>query len=189
MIRIAIFASGSGTNAEAIINYFSDSSLARVILLMSDNQDAFALKRAERLGVETAVFSREEFAQGDKPLDTLLAAGVDYIVLAGFLRLVPENIIRAFGGRIINIHPALLPKYGGRGMYGERVHQAVIAAGEPLSGITIHRVNEHYDQGAIIAQYTVEVSPDDTPETLATKIHALEHRYFPEVIEQEIKKI
>jgi phosphoribosylglycinamide formyltransferase-1 len=186
---MAILASGSGTNAEQIINYFSTSSLARVVLVASDNPDAFALTRASRLGVPTAVFSRAEFAEGTKPLDALLAAGADYIVLAGFLRLVPENIIRAYAGRIVNIHPALLPKYGGRGMYGDRVHQAVIAAGERESGITIHRVNEHYDEGAIIAQHTVEVSPDDTPDTLATKIHALEHRYFPEVIEQEIKKI
>jgi phosphoribosylglycinamide formyltransferase-1 len=189
MIRIAILASGSGTNAEQIINYFSESSLARVVLLMSDNPAAFALTRALRLGVETAVFSRAEFGEGTEPLAALLAAGVDYIVLAGFLRLIPENIIRTFEGRIVNIHPALLPKYGGRGMYGDRVHQAVIAAGERESGITIHRVNEHYDEGAIIAQYTTEVTPDDTPDTLATKIHALEHRYFPVVIEQEIKKL
>jgi phosphoribosylglycinamide formyltransferase-1 len=189
MTKIAILASGSGTNAERIINYFSDSLLARVVLLMSDNPAAFALVRAERLGVPTAVFSRAEFAEGNAPLDALLAAGADYIVLAGFLRLIPANIITAYSGRIVNIHPALLPKYGGRGMYGARVHEAVIAAGERESGITIHRVNEKYDDGAIIAQYTVEVSPTDTPDTLATKIHTLEHRYFPEIIEQDISKI
>jgi phosphoribosylglycinamide formyltransferase-1 len=189
MIKIGILASGSGTNAEQIINYFSNSSLVRVVLLMSDNPAAFALTRAQRLGVPTAVFSRAEFAEGVKPLDALLAAGVDYIVLAGFLRLIPANIIAAYSGRIVNIHPTLLPKYGGRGMYGERVHQAVIAAGERESGITIHRVNEQYDDGAIIAQYTVEVALDDTPDTLATKIHALEHKYFPLVIEQEIQKL
>jgi phosphoribosylglycinamide formyltransferase-1 len=188
MTKIAILASGSGTNAERIINYFSTSSLARVVLLMSDNPAAFALTRAQRLGVPTAVFSRAEFAEGTAPLNALLAAEVDYVVLAGFLRLIPAGIIAAYSGRIVNIHPALLPKYGGRGMYGGRVHEAVIAAGEPISGITIHRVNERYDEGAIIAQYTVEVSPNDTPDTLATKIHALEHRYFPEVIEQEISK-
>jgi phosphoribosylglycinamide formyltransferase-1 len=189
MTNIAILASGSGTNAQRIIEHFRASSLARVVLLLSDNPAAFALVRAQRLGVPTAVFSRAEFAEGTKPLEALLAARADYVVLAGFLRLVPHNIIERFEGRILNIHPALLPKYGGRGMYGERVHEAVIAAGERLSGITIHRVNEQYDDGAIIAQYTVEVTAADTPDTLATKIHTLEHRHFPEVIEQEISKI
>ncbi len=189
MTKIGILASGSGTNAEKIINYFSESSVARVALLISDNPDAYALVRASRQGVPTAVFTRPEFAGGDKPLAALRDAGVDYIVLAGFLRLVPEKIIKAYPGRIVNIHPALLPKYGGRGMYGERVHRAVIEAGEKESGITIHKVNEHYDEGAIIAQYRVEVSPGDTPDTLAQKIHAFEHKYFPAVIEQDIKNL
>ncbi len=171
------------------MDYFSESSDACVAILMSDNPDAFALTRASDRGVPTAVFTRPEFAEGVGPLAALLDAGVDYIVLAGFLRLIPENIIKAYPGRIVNIHPALLPKYGGKGMYGDRVHRAVIEAGEKESGITIHKVNEHYDEGAVIAQYRVEVSPDDTPETLAQKIHALEHQYFPTMIEREIKKL
>ncbi len=195
MIRIAILASGSGTNAERIMEHFGGngsrvgSEAARVVLVASDNPDAYALTRASRRGVPTAVFTRAEFAAGDAPLAALREAGADYLVLAGFLRLVPYNIIEEYSGRIVNIHPALLPKYGGKGMYGARVHEAVIAAGERESGITIHRVNEHYDDGAIIAQFRCPVTPDDTPDTLAAKIHALEHRHFPEVIEQDIKTI
>ena len=189
MIKIGILASGSGTNAEKIINYFSESSDARVVLLLSDNPEAYALARASRLGVPAAVFTRPEFADGRKPLAALRSAGVDYIVLAGFLRLVPGNIIKAYPGRIVNIHPALLPKYGGKGMYGDRVHTAVIESGEKESGITMHKVDEYYDKGAVIAQYRVEVAPDDTPDTLAQKIHALEHEYFPQVIAQDIKKV
>lgn len=189
MIKIAILASGSGTNAEKIINYFSSSFLASVALLISDNPDAYALVRARQRLIPTAVFTRAEFAEGTKPLAALRDARIDYVVLAGFLRLIPANIIREYSGRIVNIHPALLPKYGGRGMYGDRVHRAVIEAGEKESGITIHNVNENYDEGAVIAQFRVEVSPDDTPETLAQKIHVLEHRHFPEVIEREIIKL
>lgn len=188
MIRIGILASGSGTNADKIMDYFSTGSLARVALLMSDNPSASALERASRKGIPTAVFSRTEFAEGAAPLDCLRRAGIDYVVLAGFLRLIHADIVRAYPGRIVNIHPALLPAYGGKGMYGDRVHRAVIEAGERESGITIHRVNERYDEGAVIAQFRVAVSPDDTPESLAAKIHALEHRHFPPVIEQEIKR-
>jgi phosphoribosylglycinamide formyltransferase-1 len=186
MISIAILASGSGTNAEKIMDRFRDSSLARVVLLATDNPAAGALERARRRGVPVAVFSRAEFAEGSAPLAALRAAGVDYLVLAGFLRLIPLNIIEAFPGRIVNIHPALLPAYGGRGMYGDHVHRAVIAAGEKESGITIHRVNERYDEGSIIAQFRCPVNPGDTPDGLAARIHELEHRHFPEVIEQDI---
>ena len=186
MTRIGILASGSGTNAEKIIEHFAESSLARVVLVASDNPSAGVLERARRHGVPTAVFSRAEFAVGDVPLAALRDAGIDYLVLAGFLRLVPLNIIEAYSGRIVNIHPALLPAYGGKGMYGDNVHKAVIAAGERESGITIHRVNERYDDGAIIAQFRCPVTPDDTPDTLAAKIHALEHRHFPETIEKDI---
>ncbi len=189
MIKIGILASGSGSNAEKIMEHFTGSSVARVALLVSDNPEAFALERARRHGVPTAVFSRAEFAAGDAPLAALRAAEVDYLVLAGFLRLIPSNIIAAYPERIVNIHPALLPAYGGKGMYGDRVHAAVIAAGERESGITIHRVNERYDEGATIAQFRCPVEAGDTPETLATKIHALEHRHFPEVIEQDILKL
>lgn len=187
MVKIGILASGSGTNAEKIIRHFQDSPLGRVVFLASDNPEAFALERARRLGVPTATFSRAEFADGEAPLAALKAAGVDYLVLAGFLRLVPVSILAAFPGMVVNIHPALLPAYGGKGMYGDRVHKAVIEAGETTSGITIHRVNEHYDEGDIIAQFTCPVTPDDTPETLAAKIHALEHEHFPETIEKDIR--
>lgn len=189
MISIGILASGSGSNAEKIVEHFEGSPLARVVLIASDNPEAGVLERARRHGVPTAVFSRAEFAAGDAPLAALREAGVDYLVLAGFLRLVPLNIIEEFAGRIVNIHPALLPAYGGRGMYGARVHEAVIAAGERESGITIHRVNGRYDDGAIIAQFRCPVSAGDTPETLAARIHALEHCHFPEVIETEIINI
>jgi phosphoribosylglycinamide formyltransferase-1 len=186
MTNIGILASGSGTNAEKIMEHFAENPTARVVFLGSDNPDAYALTRASRRGVPTGVVTRAEFASGEKPLAALRAAGVDYLVLAGFLRLVPLNIIEAFPGRIVNIHPALLPAFGGKGMYGARVHEAVVAAGERESGITIHRVNEHYDDGAVIAQFRCEVLADDTPETLAGKIHALEHRHFPATIEQDI---
>ncbi len=189
MTSIGILASGSGTNASKIMEHFEGSNLARVVLVASDNPSAGVLERARGRGVPTAVFSRAQFAEGGAPLAALRSAGVDYLVLAGFLRLVPVNIIEAFPGRIVNIHPALLPKYGGKGMYGDRVHEAVIAAGERESGITIHRVNELYDDGAIMAQFRCPVSPGDTPGTLAAKIHALEHRHFSETIEQDIKEI
>ncbi len=186
MTSIGILASGAGSNAAKIMDWFAHSDVARVVLVATDNPAAGVLDRARERGVPTAVFSRAEFAAGDLPLAALRGAGVDYLVLAGFLRLVPLNIISAFGGRIVNIHPALLPAYGGKGMYGARVHEAVVAAGERESGITIHRVNEHYDDGATIAQFRCPVTPDDTPDTLAAKIHALEHRHFPETIEKDI---
>jgi phosphoribosylglycinamide formyltransferase-1 len=191
MIKIAILASGSGSNTERIMEHFSEGTpagqLARVVLVASDNPQAFVLERAARHGVPTAVFSRAEFADGAAPLRALREAGVDYLVLAGFLRLVPPAIVAAWPGRIVNIHPALLPAYGGRGMYGARVHEAVIAAGERESGITIHRVNERYDDGAIIAQFRCPVEPGDTPDSLAARIHALEHAHFPLIIEEQIK--
>jgi phosphoribosylglycinamide formyltransferase-1 len=171
------------------MEHFAASPTARVAFLGSDNPDAYALTRASLRGVPTGVFTRAEFASGEKPLAALCAAGVDYLVLAGFLRLVPSNIIKEYEGRIVNIHPALLPAFGGKGMYGGRVHEAVIAAGEKESGITIHRVNERYDDGAVIAQVRCDVSPDETPETLAGKIHALEHEYFPKTIEHDILKL
>ncbi len=189
MTRIGILASGSGTNAEKIIEHFASSDIGRVVFLASDNPSAFALERARRHGVPTAVFSRAEFTNGEAPLAALKAAGVDYLVLAGFLRLVPANILAAFPDRVVNIHPALLPTYGGKGMYGDHVHRAVIAAGEKESGITIHRVNEKYDEGDIVAQFRCPVSAEDTSDTLAAKIHELEHRHFPETIEQDILRI
>lgn len=183
MINIAIFASGSGSNAEAIMEYFKGSDSAHVVLLASNNEHAYALERAKKFDVPAICFSKGDFndPQGDL-MRAIEARGVDFVVLAGFLWLVPSYMTDRFAGRIVNIHPALLPLHGGKGMYGDRVHEAVIAAGEQRSGITIHYVNEKYDSGDVIFQSTCPVTEDDTPQTLATKIHALEHRDFPQVI-------
>lgn len=190
MTNIAIFASGSGTNAEAIMDHFSDSPCGRVALLLSNREDAYALKRAERFGVPTAVFSRDEFRDPAGKVAALLRENhIDFIVLAGFLWLVPSFLTANYAGRIVNIHPALLPKFGGKGMYGDNVHKAVLEAGEKESGITIHLVNEKYDSGDTLFQATVEVAPDDTPETLAAKIHVLEHKHFPMIIERTIQNL
>lgn len=187
MTNIAIFASGSGTNAEAIISHFADSDGIRVAILLSNKNDAYALKRAERFGVPTAVFTRDEFRDPTGKVASLLKEHrIDFIVLAGFLWLVPDYLTQRYNERIVNIHPALLPKFGGKGMYGEHVHEAVIAAGEKESGITIHLVNEKYDSGNILFQAKVPVTADDTADTLAAKIHLLEHRYFPAIIEQAV---
>lgn len=189
MKNIAVFASGSGTNAENIFCHFKDSELARPTLLVADNPNAGALKRAERFGIETVVLPRAEFRSGETVLQLMQTHSIDYIVLAGFLSLVPSSLVKAFEGRIVNIHPALLPKYGGKGMYGHHVHEAVIANGEKESGITIHLVNEHFDEGAPLAQFKVAITSDDTPESLAAKIHELEQAHFPTVIEREIAKL
>lgn len=183
MRRIAIFASGSGTNAENIIKYFSTRNKAKVELVLSNKREAYVLQRAEALGVITHFFDRDDFYSGTKVLDILHKNKIDFIVLAGFLWLIPANILDEYQRRIINIHPALLPKYGGKGMYGERVHRAVIENKETESGITIHYVDSRYDEGDIIFQASCRVEPDDTPETLASKIHELEYKYFPVVID------
>lgn len=186
MKNIAIFASGGGTNAEAIFNYFEQNpSRGRVVALISNNAEAFALQRARNHQVPAFSFSRETiYNNTQKILDALQEKQADFIVLAGFMLLVPMTIIQKFDGRIVNIHPALLPKFAGKGMYGDNVHRAVIEAGEKESGITIHFVNEKYDQGAIIFQTKVGVGPMDTAETLAQKIHKLEWAHFPKVIAQ-----
>ena len=182
--RIAIFASGSGTNAERIMSHFSDHPSSEVSMVLSNKPDAMVLERAERFGVARRVFDRETFYGGAEIKDLLKELGIDLIVLAGFLWLIPAELIRAFPERIINIHPALLPKYGGKGMFGRHVHEAVIASGDMESGISIHYVNEVYDDGKIIFQATCKVKPGDTPESLARRIHQLEYRYFPAVIEK-----
>ena len=182
--KILIFASGSGTNAEQIIRHFSPNSSVEVLGVYSNNPSAFVLERAKQLGVSTHVFNREQFNNPEDLLKDLQAQSPDLIVLAGFLWKVPSHIIDAFPNKIINIHPALLPKYGGKGMYGHHVHQAVIDAKETESGISIHYVNSQYDEGAIIFQAKTPIDPDDTPESLAQKIHKLEHRHFSEEIEK-----
>jgi len=182
MNNIAIFASGSGTNAENIIRFFRTSPLAEVKLVLCNKPGAGVLNRANNLDVETFVFNREDLYHSDRVIDKLGQFDINFIVLAGFLWLVPEKLIRAYPGAIINIHPALLPKYGGKGMYGDKVHEAVINNGEKNSGITIHYVNERYDEGNIIFQATCPVAEHETPGSLAEKVHALEYEHFPGVI-------
>lgn len=182
MKRILIFASGSGSNAEQIVSYFKDNKQVTISLILSNNPKAGVLERAKRLQIPSIVFDRRAFYHSDIVLDVVKNQQPDLIVLAGFLWKFPENIIHQFPDKIVNIHPSLLPKYGGKGMYGNFVHQAVIDHRETESGITIHYVNENYDEGAIIFQARTQVTDQDTPETLAQKIHQLEHAHFPEVI-------
>lgn len=189
MRYIVIFASGSGTNAENVIKYFSNSNSARVKLVLSNRKEAFVLKRATGLGVKTIVFDRDDLYCTGRVLSILDSEKIDFVVLAGFLWLIPGDILSSYAGRIVNIHPALLPAYGGRAMYGEKVHRAVIENGEKESGITIHFVNREYDAGEIIFQARCSVDPSDTPETLAGKVHALEYEHFPRVIEETLMKI
>ena len=184
MKNIIIFASGSGSNAQQIAEYFSASNIARVMMIYSNRSDAYVLQRANQMNIPTVVFGRADFYENDMIYGQLDNLRPDLIVLAGFLWKVPEKIIYAFPKRIVNIHPALLPKYGGKGMYGSHVHRAVIENREKESGITIHYVNENYDEGALIFQSTCKVDDHDTVETLAEKVHALEHKYYPKTIEQ-----
>lgn len=189
MKRIAIFASGSGTNAQKIIEHFHDTDSIEVSLVLTNNEEAYVLKRASDLKVPAFVFDRKMFYKTDNVHDILRDVGIDFIVLAGFLWLVPKNLLTAWAGRIVNIHPALLPKFGGKGMFGERVHQAVIEAGEKETGISIHYVNEVYDDGEIIFQEKFKILPDDTPESIAERIHVLEHKHFPVVIESLVSSL
>lgn len=181
MKRIAIFASGSGTNAENLIDYFRRHDSARVSLILCDNPQAGVLERAARLNVPAEVITRGQLREG-KALEILQKNDIDFIVLAGFLSLVPGELVRKYEKRIVNIHPALLPAYGGKGMYGMNVHRAVIQAGEKVSGITIHYVDEHYDRGQIVFQARTEIRPGDTPEDLAARIHVLEYEHYPHVV-------
>ncbi len=184
MKHIAIFASGSGTNAENIIRYFQKHTSIRVAIVLSNKKDAYVIERARRLDIPVYVFDREVFYKTDAILDVLRENKTDLVVLAGFLWLVPENILKQYANRIINIHPALLPKYGGKGFYGMAVHEAVIRSGDKESGISIHYVNEKYDAGQVIFQVRCPVERGDTPETLAQKVHRLEYEWFPKVIER-----
>lgn len=187
MKKIAIFASGSGTNAERIANYFEHNPRINVEMILSNRADAFVLERAKKLGVKSCVFTRDELKDPEGVAALLSQHEIDLIVLAGFLWLIPTSLLEAFPGRIVNIHPALLPKYGGKNMYGMRVHEAVINAGEKESGITIHFVDEIYDHGKVRFQAKCQVEPGDTPERLAEKIHELEYRHYPEVIEKLLR--
>ena len=187
MKKIAIFASGSGTNAQNIINWFANNDQIVVDSIFSNRRDAFVLERAKGAGIEAFVFSRDEFYHSGNVIKTLKSRGIDLVVLAGFLWLIPENLTHAY--TIINIHPALLPKYGGKGMYGMHVHRSVVENNEKESGITIHYVNEKYDDGQIIFQASCKVNEEDTAEDVAKKVHQLEYAHFPKVIEQLIHKL
>ena len=185
-INIAIFASGNGSNCENLIRYFQQSALADCVLVISNKPDAYALVRAERLNVPTAVISKAQLNNPDEMLPLLHKYGIEFIVLAGFLPLIPDYLVDAYPRQIINLHPALLPKFGGKGMWGHHVHEAVKAAGETETGITVHYVTPVCDSGEIIAQYRVAISPDDTADDIAEKEHQLEMEYFPKVIEEII---
>lgn len=187
--RIAIFASGSGSNTQKILEHFKDHELAEVSLILSNNADAYVLQRADNFETPTHVFDREEFYKTDAIVKLLKDLEIDLIVLAGFLWLVPQNLLGAFPGRIINIHPALLPAYGGKGMYGDHVHLAILEAKESESGITIHYVNDKFDDGEIIYQAKYKIEPEDTIESIKFKGQQLEHLHFPRIIESIIKDL
>jgi len=182
--NIAIFASGEGTNAQNIFDYFKDKKTIKVALVVSNKSTANVLNRAKTSTIPTLTINKEDFYETNKTIEQLTNYAIDVIILAGFLWIIPESLIKAFPNKIINIHPALLPKFGGKGMYGTNVHKAVIIAKEKESGISIHYVNEKYDEGKIIAQFKCPISENETSETLAKKIHALEHENYPKVIEQ-----
>jgi len=184
MYKIALFASGSGTNVENIAEYFKNHSDIEIALILSNKSDAYVLKRAKKMEIKAMVFNRKQFYNTDNILNTLKDENIDFIVLAGFLWLIPNNLLQEYPQKIINIHPALLPKYGGKGMYGDKVHKAVVDNKEKESGITIHYVNEKYDEGDIIFQAKCKVLPNDTPDDVASKVHNLEYKHFPEIIEK-----
>lgn len=188
LTHIAIFVSGSGSNCENLIRHFEHSDVANCALVVSNKPDAYALTRAERLGVPTAVVCKEELNNPDVMLPLLQKHDINFIVLAGFLPLVPLYLVNAFPRRIINLHPALLPKYGGKGMWGHHVHEAVKAAGETETGMTVHYVTPVCDSGEIIAQFKVAILPSDSADDIAAKEHKLEMEYFPKVVEEVVLK-
>ena len=187
MKKIIIFASGSGTNAENIMNYFNYYDEVEVTYVVTNNAEAYVIERAKKFDIPVKILEKGELRSEEFRI--FLNKNADFIVLAGFLMKVPDQIVADFPSKIVNIHPALLPKYGGKGMYGMHVHKAVVENKEKFSGITIHYVNEHYDEGAIIFQQSVEVSPQDKPEDVANKIHDLEQAYFPGIIDELIQNI
>lgn len=185
-IQLAIFASGNGTNAQQITEYFANNDAVNINVIIYNKKDAYVAQRAVQLGVDSHYFGRRDFMESDAVLEFLQQRQIDYIILAGFLLLVPDNLLAAFPGRIINIHPALLPQYGGKGMYGHHVHEAVVANHERVTGITIHRIDEHYDCGTTLFQARCRVDEHDTADDVAAKIHLLEKAYFPPVIESVV---
>ncbi len=187
MTRIAIFASGSGSNAENIANYFSNNDAVEISLILTNKKNAYVLERAKKLNIQSLVFNRTQFFETNEIPQILIKNNIDLIVLAGFLLKIPENLIKAFPDKIVNIHPALLPKYGGKGMYGDNVHKAVVENKETESGVTIHFVNENYDEGKIISQAKCAVLATDTSEDVASKVHQLEYEHFPKAIDFLLK--
>lgn len=187
-VRLAILGSGNGTNAQQISEYFAGRTDVEVACIIYNKRNAYIAERAKNLGIESHYFGRADFYENGAVMKYLEEKRVDWVILAGFLWLVPQAMLDAYPNRIINIHPALLPKYGGKGMYGHHVHEAVVAAGEHESGITIHIVDHRYDCGTTLFQARCSVTPDDTPDTLAAKIHLLEKEYFPRVIDETIKR-
>ena len=186
MKRLSIFVSGGGTNLQRIAEYFADNKEVEIVNVICNNPNAYAIERAKNLGITCKIINRAEFKSEDFTKE-LLDQNIDLVVLAGFLWLLPKHLIDAFPNKIVNIHPALLPKYGGKGFYGEHVHEAVVAAKEEVSGITIHYVNECYDSGAIIFQAQVALEEGETADSLAAKIHKLEYQHYPVVIEELIR--
>ncbi|GHN00106.1 phosphoribosylglycinamide formyltransferase [Cytophagales bacterium WSM2-2] len=182
-IRFAIFASGNGSNAEAIMKYFQNHPKIEVAALLCNNPGAFVIERAQKFHIPIRVFEKSQFQDSDEVIHWLSENRISHIVLAGFLLLIQQKLVDAFPDRIINIHPSLLPKFGGRGMYGMNVHKAVAASSEKETGITIHRVNAHYDEGEIIAQFKCEISPGESAESIANKVQKLEHEHYPGIIE------
>lgn len=189
MKKIAIFASGSGSNAENIVEYFKESTDVSVSLIVCNKADAFVLERAKRLGIPSKVVNGKEMRDQDAVMALMNEYGIDFIVLAGYLLLIPKYLVDAYPNAIVNIHPALIPLHCGKGMYGDRVHEDVIASGDTQSGITIHYVNEFFDNGDIIFQATCPVEPGDTAHDVATKVHALEYAHFPRVIAETVAKL
>lgn len=186
MIKVALFASGSGTNVENIARFFQGHKSIKIAKVYSNKKDAYVLERAKKLEIPAMVFNRQMFYESQDVLKDLKMEKIDWVVLAGFLWLIPSYLIQAYPNKVVNIHPALLPKYGGKGMYGDKVHQAVVANKETESGITIHYVNEEYDKGSTIFQEKIVVLPTDSPDDVAHKVHALEYAHFPKVIQQII---
>lgn len=186
--RISIFASGSGSNAEKFFEYFQDNDTIEVASVITNNRSAGVIERAKRFNIPFHIYNRTYWQSGDEIIRILKEEQVQYIVLAGFMLLIPQSLTRAYPNRIFNIHPALLPKFGGKGMYGMHVHSAVKEAGEQESGITIHYVNERYDEGEIIAQVSCPIAPEDSPQDIAKKVQKLEHQNYPKVIEDVIRK-
>ena len=189
MTNIAIFVSGSGTNCENIIRHFTDSKNVKIALVLSNRSDAYALVRAEKYNIPTVILPKTDFYKEEQQLGLMQTYAIDFIVLAGFLLMIPDFLIHAYNRRIVNLHPALLPKFGGKGMYGHHVHEAVRAAGETETGMTVHWVSSICDGGEIIAQYRTPINPEDTPDDIAAKEHSLEQKYFPKVIEQVLQSL